>query len=199
MNELKTQLMDTWNNMVESVIELGPRVLTGIVLILLAWLIAKVVERVLRALLTKIKFDALVGKVGLDKTMQRMGVTRSLAEFLHGLLFSDVDHGLEQAAEVIAHCCPGGFRVPPLERIQDVGMFGSAIARIFLGAYRRMYVTNRGNFGSHFPKHFNDILDSRISRRNGNQLMKFAIRQLRILVISRVCAGHPDDQIIQPS
>jgi hypothetical protein len=76
MSELKIQLLETWQNLVESIVEAGPRVLAGILLVVVAILVAKIVERVLRMLLTHLKFDDLVGKVGLDKTLQHMGLTQ---------------------------------------------------------------------------------------------------------------------------
>lgn len=82
MAELKDRLIETGQNLLESVVDLGPKVLTGIVLVLIAWAVAKIVERLLRALLERIKFDALVGKVGLDKTLQRIGLAQSLNVFL---------------------------------------------------------------------------------------------------------------------
>ena len=82
MNEIKTQLVETYQNVVESVVQMGPKLLTGIVLAVVALLVAKFVERVLRTLLTRLKLDDLVGRAGLDQTLQKLGLTRSLNFFV---------------------------------------------------------------------------------------------------------------------
>ncbi len=81
MNQLagvKEQLFETYQGMVQSVIAALPLVITGIILLLVAWLVAKIVERVLRAVLVRAKFDSLLQRVGIDKLLSRIGLRQSL-------------------------------------------------------------------------------------------------------------------------
>ncbi len=90
MNEasgLMTQLIETYRGLLTSIIAALPRVLTGIVLVVVAFLIAKIVERVLRFVLTRLKFDDLLGRVGMDSSLQKMGVTQSLNVALPRVVF----------------------------------------------------------------------------------------------------------------
>ena len=55
-----------------------PRVLTGLVVIVALVLVAKLVERLLRTLLVRVQFDALLAQAGIDKLLQRVGIRQSL-------------------------------------------------------------------------------------------------------------------------
>ena len=57
---------------------LPPKVFVGILLIAGALLIAKLVEKILRYTLTKVRFDELVGKAGIDQALQRLGLRQEL-------------------------------------------------------------------------------------------------------------------------
>ena len=90
MNEfasVKDQLLATWNNLVQGVVDSLPLVLTGVILLVFAFVVAKIVERVLRAILIRTKFDGLLQKVGIDKTLQKMGIRQSLNHFLPRVVY----------------------------------------------------------------------------------------------------------------
>lgn len=85
MNEtfsITEQLIATWQSLVETVVQATPRVIAGIILVIVAFIVAKVIERVLRSILVRLKLDALVGRIGLDKTLQRLGLTQPPSHLL---------------------------------------------------------------------------------------------------------------------
>ena len=51
-----------------------------------------------------------------------------MAKLLKGLFFRDIDHGAEQAAEVILHGAAGGGRIAILECIKNFRVLGAAFA-----------------------------------------------------------------------
>ncbi len=85
--DVKAQLLKIYENMIESVTSAAPRVITGIVVIILALIGAKIIERILRAVLSRIKFDAMLGRVGIDKMLQKVGITQALSAFLPRVVY----------------------------------------------------------------------------------------------------------------
>ena len=84
---LRDQLLETWNGLIESVVAWTPRIAVGIVLFIVAIVVAKLVERVLRGVLTRLKFDALVSKVGIDQAIQKIGIRQSINQFVPRLVY----------------------------------------------------------------------------------------------------------------
>ncbi len=84
---LQAQLTQTWQDLVQSLIDWTPRVVLGLVLIIVALVAAKIVERVLRSMLTRIRFDSLVAKVGIDQALQKVGVRQSINLFVPRLAY----------------------------------------------------------------------------------------------------------------
>ncbi|MDH3222483.1 MAG: hypothetical protein OEO23_02110, partial [Gemmatimonadota bacterium] len=84
---LQEQLTQTWQDLVQSLIAWTPRVVLGVVLIIVALVAAKIVERVLRSMLTRIRFDSLVAKVGIDQALQKVGVRQSINLFVPRLAY----------------------------------------------------------------------------------------------------------------
>jgi len=76
--QIREQLVATYQGVVDSLIAWTPRVLLAIVLLVSALVIAKIIERILRAAMTRLRFDALVEKVGIDQAIQRLGMRESL-------------------------------------------------------------------------------------------------------------------------
>lgn len=76
---MKDKLVQSFTNLAESIVAAVPRVAMGIVLVIGALVIAKLIEKALRYTLTKIRFDALVGKTGIDKALQQLGIRQELA------------------------------------------------------------------------------------------------------------------------
>lgn len=85
MNEaltIKDQLVSTFQSLFEAVIGATPKVLVGVVLLLIALLVAKVIEKLLRGVLRRVKFDALLGKAGLDQSLARIGLRQKMSQVL---------------------------------------------------------------------------------------------------------------------
>lgn len=81
------KVQDAFQGLLDSVVAAAPRVVVGLLLVVLALLFAKIVERVLRAILTRINFDDLVARAGIDKTLQRIGIRQQLNLFLPRLVY----------------------------------------------------------------------------------------------------------------
>lgn len=77
--DLGAQLVQTYQHALSSAVGAIPRVVTGIVLTVVALIVARVIERVLRAMLLRVRFDDILGRVGIDKTLQRIGFRQSLS------------------------------------------------------------------------------------------------------------------------
>jgi hypothetical protein len=91
------QIQQILDSLRVTVIEAAPRVLMGIVAAIVLLILASVIERVLRAILTRIRFDSLLAQAGLDRILQRIGIRQSLntvlprlAYFLLLLLFARI-------------------------------------------------------------------------------------------------------------
>ena len=77
--DLGAQLVQTYQHALSSAVGAIPRVVTGIVLTVIAVIVARVIERVLRAMLLRVRFDDILGRAGIDKTLQRIGFRQSLS------------------------------------------------------------------------------------------------------------------------
>jgi len=75
---MKEKLFSAFENLADSAIAAAPRVLIGIVLMVVGLAVAKVIEVVLRFVLTRIRFDTLMEKAGIDKTLHRIGLRQQL-------------------------------------------------------------------------------------------------------------------------
>jgi hypothetical protein len=84
---LKEKLVQSFENLVTSVITAAPKVLVGILLIVVGLAVAKLVEVVLRLILVRVRFDKLVEKAGVDKALQRIGLRQQLNLFLPRLVY----------------------------------------------------------------------------------------------------------------
>ena len=72
------QLVSAFRNLFNSMIAAAPKVAIGLVLIVVGWLVAKVVEVLLRQILVRIRFDSLLERAGIDKTLHRIGIRQQL-------------------------------------------------------------------------------------------------------------------------
>ena len=81
------QLIQTWQELLQSVIAWTPRIVVGIVLFVVALVVAKLVERLLRGILTRMKFDSLVSRVGVDQALQKIGVRQSINQVVPRLVY----------------------------------------------------------------------------------------------------------------
>ncbi len=85
--EIRDKLLEAFANLTNSVISAAPKVLVGLLLLVGALLVAKLIERSLRFLLTKVRFDQLIGKAGIDLAFQRLGITQQLTVLLPRLVY----------------------------------------------------------------------------------------------------------------
>lgn len=82
METIGTQLTDAFRGLLDSIISGAPRVVVGIVLLLLAIIIAKLVERGLRSALRRVKLDSGLERLGIDQTLGRVGVSQPASTVL---------------------------------------------------------------------------------------------------------------------
>ena len=75
---MKEKLLQAFGNLADSVIAVVPKIVVGILLVMAALLVAKLLEKLLRLALTKVRFDELVGKAGVDRALQRLGIRQEL-------------------------------------------------------------------------------------------------------------------------
>ena len=78
------QLVEAFQSMFQTVVEWTPRVVMGILIVILALLGAKVIERILRAFLTRVRFDQLLAKAGIDQILNQN--SRKQKALKHALL-----------------------------------------------------------------------------------------------------------------
>ncbi|MDH3665237.1 MAG: hypothetical protein OEU92_35350, partial [Alphaproteobacteria bacterium] len=75
---IREQLVTTVQSTVESLIMWAPRVIGGLLLLLLAFMVAKIIERTLRSLLTRLKVGTAMQRLGVDDALKRVGVAQPL-------------------------------------------------------------------------------------------------------------------------
>ena len=76
--QVRNQLLETYQGVLDSLIAWTPRVLLAITLLIVALLVSKIVERVLRSVMVRLRFDSLTKRVGLDTALSRIGIRESL-------------------------------------------------------------------------------------------------------------------------
>ena len=84
---MKEKLLESFRHLLDSVIATAPKVMVGLLLVAAGILVAKVIEIVLRAVLTRVRFDSLVEKAGVDKALQRIGLRQQLNLFIPRLVY----------------------------------------------------------------------------------------------------------------
>jgi hypothetical protein len=84
---VKEKLLESFQQLVDSVAGAAPKVLTGIVLFLAALVLAKVVEVILRMMLVRLRFDSVVSRAGVDKILQKIGLRQQLNQFIPRLVY----------------------------------------------------------------------------------------------------------------
>jgi small-conductance mechanosensitive channel len=81
----KVQL--AFQDLLDSVIAVAPKIVVGILLVIVALIFAKAVQWMLQRILTRLKFDDLVARVGVDKTLQKIGIRQQLNVFLPRIVY----------------------------------------------------------------------------------------------------------------
>ncbi len=84
---MKQRILESFQGLLDSVVAATPKVVTAIVLLIFAVLVAKIIEKVLRAVLTRMKFDSLVARVGIDTTLQKVGIRQQLNQFVPRVVY----------------------------------------------------------------------------------------------------------------
>lgn len=87
MQQVRDQLIATYQGVIDSFIAWTPRVLLALILVILALVVAKIVERVMRAVMTRLRFDTLTERMGLDEAMQKIGVRESLNQVVPRIVY----------------------------------------------------------------------------------------------------------------
>jgi Conserved TM helix/Mechanosensitive ion channel len=75
---MKEKLVSAFTNLLDSAISAAPKVVVGIVLMVVGVMVAKIIEMALRFILTRIRFDSLIERAGIDKTLHRIGLRQQL-------------------------------------------------------------------------------------------------------------------------
>jgi hypothetical protein len=80
-------LVAAFRQLLDSIISAAPKVAVAIVLIFVGWIVAKVIETVLRQILTRLRFDSLLERAGIDKTLQSIGIRQQLNLLIPRLVY----------------------------------------------------------------------------------------------------------------
>jgi len=80
-------LLEAFRQLGDQIVAATPRVIVGIMLVLLALVVAKVVEKALRAILERLQFDRLIERAGIDRALQRLGIRQQLNQFIPRLVY----------------------------------------------------------------------------------------------------------------
>lgn len=84
---MKEKLLQAFGHLADSVIAMTPKFLVGVLLAILGFAAAKLIEVVLRFMLTRIRFDKLMERAGIDKALQRIGLRQQLNLFIPRLAY----------------------------------------------------------------------------------------------------------------
>lgn len=84
---MRERLLEAFAHLGNSMMSALPRIVVGIVLLVLGLAVAKIIEVILRTILMRLRFDSLMEKAGIDKALQRIGVRKQLNVFLPKLVY----------------------------------------------------------------------------------------------------------------
>ena len=85
--QVRDQFMETYQGVVDSLIAWTPRVLLAVVLLIAALIVAKVAERILRTIMTRLRFDSLIERTGIDQALSRIGIRESLNQVVPRIVY----------------------------------------------------------------------------------------------------------------
>lgn len=85
--QIQNQLLETYRDVLASLISWTPRILMAILLVALALLVAKLFEKGLRSTMVRLKFDSLLARVGTDQALHRIGIRESLNSLVPRLVY----------------------------------------------------------------------------------------------------------------
>jgi hypothetical protein len=84
---MKDRLFEAFAGLGNSIIMAAPKVAVGILLLILGFVVAKLVEVALRTMLVRVHFDSAIQKVGVDKALHRIGFRQSLSLSIPRLVY----------------------------------------------------------------------------------------------------------------
>lgn len=84
---MKERLIESFNHLLGTVVSSAPKVAVGILLVILAFVVAKLIEVSLRFVLTRLRFDRLLEKTGIDRALYRIGLRQELNTFVPRLVY----------------------------------------------------------------------------------------------------------------
>lgn len=84
---MKEKLLESFGNLMNSIIGAAPKVMVGILLLVAGLAFAKLIEVLLRLILVRVRFDSLIEKAGVDKALQRIGLREKLNIFIPRLAY----------------------------------------------------------------------------------------------------------------
>jgi hypothetical protein len=84
---VKQKLFQSFSDLAVSIVTAAPKIVVGIVLVVAGLTAAKLIEIVLRYVLTRVRFDKLMEKAGIDKALQRIGLRQQLNLFIPRLVY----------------------------------------------------------------------------------------------------------------
>lgn len=87
MESVRDQIVEVFSGMITSVVGAFPRIVGGIVLLLVALVLATILERLARATLRRVRFDQMVRRSGVDRWLIRLGVRHSIDDVIPRVLF----------------------------------------------------------------------------------------------------------------
>lgn len=80
-------LQEILNNMLQATTEFVPRIVTALVILLIGFILAKIVQKTLSTVLSRIKFDALLEKGGITESFSRIGLRDPMSVFIPKILY----------------------------------------------------------------------------------------------------------------
>jgi len=84
---MKEKLYEAFAGLGNSILTSAPKVAIGVLLAVLGFIAAKIVELALRVLLTRIHFDAAISRLGIDRALHRIGFRQKLSLALSKLTY----------------------------------------------------------------------------------------------------------------
>ncbi len=80
-------LNGTLTGMLEGLIAALPSLIHGLIILIVGWIIALVLSKIIGGTLERIGFDGILEKVGVSKLLQRLGITGSVTQILAKAIF----------------------------------------------------------------------------------------------------------------
>ncbi len=84
---LKQQLVNTLQDLVATVVAGAPKVIAGIILIIVALLAAKLAEKILRIIFRRLHVETLLEKIGIKAALARIGLVQPAHEFVPRVVY----------------------------------------------------------------------------------------------------------------